>query len=97
MTDGLPLTSALAATMAERNVTTPIGGLRMSAVLLTLKTFGGARAGLDGLEDALRVWVRNAPARRMSANCNQGVFLLIFMLQPDWTKTRAFLRNARPF
>jgi len=39
--------------MAERRVTTPAGGLRMSAVLLTFKVNGGAMFGLDKLEDAL--------------------------------------------
>jgi hypothetical protein len=69
--------------MAERRVTTPAGGLRMSAVLLTLKINGGAMFGLDELKDALRVYFRNAPAKTTSVNSDQATFLFIVMLQPN--------------
>ena len=36
---------------------------------------------LDELEDALWVYVRNAPIKAMSANSDQGDFLFIVMLQ----------------
>jgi hypothetical protein len=81
MTDGFPLTSALAATIAERRVITPAGGVRMSAVLLTLKTTGGAISGVAGLEDALRVYLREAPAKARSAISDHAMSRFIVVLR----------------
>src|SRR6266404_9499251 len=76
---GLALTSALAAAIAERRVTTPAGGLRMSAVLLTLRVSGGAMFVARELEDTLWLYFRNAPARTMSVNSDQATFLFIVL------------------
>src|SRR5215467_6596851 len=78
MTDGLPLTSALAATIAERSVP----GLRLSAVLVTLKTTG-AMVRPAGLEDALRVYLRDAPASITSFISVHVMFRFIVLLEAN--------------
>ena len=64
----------------------------MSAVLLTLRIIGGAKFGLDGLEDAFWVYFKNAPVKTASVNSDQAIFLFNVMLQPNWAKKYAFLK-----
>src|SRR5436309_4823135 len=54
----LPPGVALAAWMAERNVTTPAGGFRMSAKLLTLKTAGTRRSSSTSIFKRQRTFAR---------------------------------------
>jgi hypothetical protein len=77
MTDGLALESAFAAAIAERRVTVPAPGLKMSAVLLTLTINIGAMFGLGGLEDTFWVYVRNAQAKTASIESDKATFLFI--------------------
>jgi hypothetical protein len=80
MTVGFALGSVLAAAIAERSVTTPAPGLKVSVVLLTLIILGaniGAMFGLAGLEDALRVYLRDAPISITSIISDHAMFLFI--------------------
>src|SRR6185295_3725723 len=84
MTTGSAPPSALAAAMAERRVTTPAGGLRISAVLLTFSVNVGAMSGPGELVDALWVYLRDATTNTTSVNSDKATFLFIVMLQPGW-------------
>jgi nicotinic acid phosphoribosyltransferase len=44
---------------------------------------GTATGWLDELEDALRVYFRDAPTKTASVNSDQATFLFIIMLRPD--------------
>jgi len=82
--------------MAERRVTTPAGGLRISAVLLTLKTNGGAMFGFDELEDALWVYSRDPQTRTTSVNSEATLDFIVLCSKPDGLRI-CIAENARSF